>query len=162
MNLSNTIVTIAIIGLASINNVVFSSKTPSWMSVAPNIKFKPTNGNNMDGNIIKASTNEAIDRFLTSIDGYDYQDSSDMNVYTSGLESLDEYYDSYQLAWRLLGFYVDCNYGDNNDNRRKKRKLDNKDDENAGICKRMVMYGVVSFVNRYIDIYFSCALFYSM
>ena len=146
MNLSNTIITIAVIAIASTKHVVFSSNTPSWMSVTPNIKFKPTNTNSMDENIIKASTNEAIDRFLTSVDGYDYEDNN-MNVYTSGLESLDEYYDSYQLAWRLLGFYVDCNYGDNNDNKRKTRKLNNNNDENEGICKRLVMYGVVSFVH---------------
>lgn len=131
--------------LSSVQVVVLSSSvtTPSWMSISPNIKFKATKGNDDYNNIIKSSTNEAIDRFLSSsIDGSDYDDSN-TNVYTSGLESLDEYYDSYQLAWRLLGFFVDCTYGDNEDNRRrKKRSLNNNEDESEKVCKRMVMYGV--------------------
>lgn len=78
---------------------LLSSKTPSWISIAPNKYFKYANNiNNNYKNIIKVSINKVIDCFLifTSIDEFNHSNyHSKKNIYASRLETLDEYHDNY-------------------------------------------------------------------
>jgi len=66
---------------------------------------------------LASATDMAINRML------EYQSST--SPYENGLQGLNQDWDRYQLAWRFLGYYIDCNYGDD-------------------ACQRMVMYAVVS------------------
>eukprot|EP00588_Corethron_pennatum_P010845 CAMPEP_0194264784 /NCGR_PEP_ID=MMETSP0169-20130528/118_1 /TAXON_ID=218684 /ORGANISM="Corethron pennatum, Strain L29A3" /LENGTH=884 /DNA_ID=CAMNT_0039005059 /DNA_START=381 /DNA_END=3036 /DNA_ORIENTATION=- len=50
---------------------------------------------------------------------------------------MDVEWSSYQMSWRLLGFYLDCGYGEDDDDGR--RRLSGSGE---GGCQRMVLYGV--------------------
>ena len=50
----------------------------------------------------------------------------------------ETYYDEYAQAWRLVGFYVDCNAQDNDD----RRQLEQGD--GASACKRYLLWAAVS------------------
>ncbi len=74
--------------------------------------------------------------------------------YSLGLEDMNKDWDDAQMAWHLLGFYVDCS--SKNEGQRKGRKNralqeDHKEDEHNKeeeesnkTCTRYVMYAVVS------------------
>eukprot|EP00588_Corethron_pennatum_P018117 CAMPEP_0194304906 /NCGR_PEP_ID=MMETSP0171-20130528/2484_1 /TAXON_ID=218684 /ORGANISM="Corethron pennatum, Strain L29A3" /LENGTH=896 /DNA_ID=CAMNT_0039056281 /DNA_START=285 /DNA_END=2975 /DNA_ORIENTATION=+ len=50
---------------------------------------------------------------------------------------MDVEWSSYQMSWRLLGFYLDCGYSEDDDDGR--RRLSGSGE---GGCQRMVLYGV--------------------
>ena len=59
-----------------------------WVQVSNNVAFQRNYDLSMDSKSIKNATDNAINRIL----------------YSSEMET-----DPYQMAWHLLGFYVDCN-----------------------------------------------------
>lgn len=120
-----------------------------WMQISPTIAFQSKiDPARNDAQMIRA-TNIAIDRMLSSQESNDFYTSS----YSLGMEDMNKDWDDSQMAWHLLGFYVDCAYKkDGRNDGRKKRGLqeDNQEDEHHDeqeadkTCTRNVMYAVVS------------------
>jgi hypothetical protein len=93
-----------------------------WVDVSPNVAFQRHAEVSLGSPAIDAAIDEAISRMLAS-------SSANPSYMYQSIDSSASY-DEFQLAWRLLGFYTDCNatnsYG-------------------AG-CNRQVLYAVVSFI----------------
>jgi len=94
-----------------------------WVKLSNNVAFQSNPDLSMDRAMMTDATNEAIDRLLAS------SGTNPSYAYQSIDSSIS--YDDYQLAWRLIGFYVDCNttnsHGDG--------------------CSRNVLYGVYADPN---------------
>jgi hypothetical protein len=88
-----------------------------WEQVAPNVAFQRNADLNSDKD--QGALNEAMRRMLGGSSAY-----SD-SPYSYSMQSTGTEYSSYQLAWRLLGFYIDCNYN------------------GGSTCQRLVLYAVV-------------------
>lgn len=79
-------------------------------------------------------------------------------AYTDNFVDSDTYYDEYSQAWRVLGWYIDCqaNQNDHHD-RRKTRHLegdDGYDDDGYEVnayCQRYILWAAVSTV-QYISV----------
>lgn len=56
------------------------------------------------------------------------------------VDSSETFYNEYAQAWRLMGFYIDCN-ADQDDHR---RELEGEDDEEEGACMRYLLWAAVS------------------
>lgn len=110
-----------------------------WTKISDNVAFQQnTNINSADKKGIDNAAEEAIHRFLGSQKTGQTTDFG-VSPYENGMLSTGTEWNSYQLAWRLLGYYVDCNQNGN----KKNRNL--KDDGGGGdACTRYVMYAVVS------------------
>lgn len=138
-----------------ISLLAFKGATASekWMQLSATVAFKsvldPANEN---AQMIRAK-NVAIDRMLSSTEkSTDFYSSG----YSLGLEDMNKDWDDSQMAWHLLGFYVDCSKNQGQKNGRRNRGLqdnhnednhDNGGDEEANkTCTRYVMYAVVSLV----------------
>ncbi len=104
-----------------------------WMSIAPNVDFQRNDdGIAMNSELLKHAADEAINRVLsssrtkTSKAGKSSTKVNPSYMYQPIDSSAS--YSEYQLAWYLLGYYVDCgtanNYGSG--------------------CVRQVLYAVVS------------------
>lgn len=114
-----------------------------WQSVSPNLEFQPNDFADEDeatANILR----QARDRMLGTRSGTAAE-------YTMQFVNGDEtYYSPYSQAWRLLGFYIDCNApkgyqsdcdvydedGDNNNN-------DEDEDGEQAPCQRYLMWAAV-------------------
>ena len=92
----------------------------AWLQVSPNVAFQ-RNADLTDSAIIDKAADEAIHRMLSTPTSYKH-----------GLQSTGTEWNSYQLAWRLLGYYIDCNANDDGD---------------GAECVRVVMYAVVRLPN---------------
>lgn len=58
------------------------------------------------------------------------------------LDGTETFYDDYSQAWRLLGFYIDCNAdGDGVDNY---RRLSEEDEDDDRYCQRFLLWAAVS------------------
>jgi hypothetical protein len=121
----------------TVHAVGFNYSSP-WVKVSHNIAFHRSD-NLVSDNRLKMkmdhATNEAVRRLL----------DNGVSPYENGMQNSGTYWSSYQLAWRLLGYYVDCNQKGNQD--KKSRDL-KKEDEGNGGCTRYVMYAVVRFYSR--------------
>jgi hypothetical protein len=112
----------------------------SWLKITQNVAFqrnpnlKGENQLHMD-----IAAHEAIHRFLGTSKKSRNQ-TFGASPYENGMLNSGTQWSSYQLAWRLLGFYLDCNQDENQEH--KNRKL--KEDEGNSGCSRYVMYAVVS------------------
>jgi hypothetical protein len=137
----------------------------NWIQISPDIEFQSRMDpakNNMQ--MIRAK-NSAIDRMLKQ-QGYT---SFSTSPYTIGMEDMNGGWDAdVQVAWHLLGFYIDCNSNNDEADDHHKRALqegddphdedhkdeheeDHKDDhhdENEAVntCRRKTMYAVVSLL----------------
>jgi hypothetical protein len=111
------------------------SKLPStgedWIEMPEGASFQPATTLDQER---ATKLRSAQRRFL----GYDQQ-------FVDGSET---YYDDYAQAWRLIGFYIDCNaeeYEQEADDRRKLegegRKLEDEDDT---ACERYLLWAAVS------------------
>jgi hypothetical protein len=118
---------------------VIDDKSP-WLKITQNVAFQ-RNPNLQGENQLHMdiAANEAIHRFLGTSQKSRYQ-TFGASPYENGMLNSGTQWSSYQLAWRLLGFYLNCNQDENQDH--KNRKL--KQDEGNGGCSRNVMYAVVS------------------
>ncbi len=90
-----------------------------WVQISPHVEYR--RNSNLDGSQRYAQQAEkvAYNRILSEA-------SVNPSYLHQPLDSSADY-DEYQLAWRLLGFYVDCESSGSN-----------------GACKRQVLYEVVS------------------
>jgi hypothetical protein len=143
-------VVLAFISLFAISGVAASEK--KWMQISSSVAFQ----SNLDpakenAQMIRAK-NIAIDRMLSST-----QQSTDFysSGYSLGLEDMNKDWDDAQMAWHLLGFYVDCSSKNEGQKKGRKNRVlqeDHKEDEHDKeeeeernkTCTRYVMYAVVS------------------
>lgn len=159
MNLSNCFTILATLSMLRIKGEAYKD----WIQISPDIEFQnrvePTKNN---AQMIRAK-NSAIDRMLKQ-QGYT---SFSTSPYTIGMEDMNGDWDAdVQMAWHLLGFYIDCNYnkdeGDDphrralqegedhhDEDQREDHNEDHKDDhhdedEVVNTCRRKTMYAVVS------------------
>lgn len=89
-----------------------------WVQISPNVEFG-RNRNLVASHRYTQAEKVAYNRILSEV-------SVNPSYLYQPLDSSAEY-DEYQLAWRLLGFYVDCQSNGNDQS-----------------CKRQVLYEVVS------------------
>lgn len=81
-------------------------------------------------------------RFL----GYDQQ-------FVDGTET---YYDDYAQAWRLIGFYIDCNAEEYEQEADDRRRLEGGDGGEDSACGRYLLWAAVS-LNMIFDCYVAAA-----
>jgi len=112
----------------------------SWTSVSPEVQFRPSKLGLDQPEV----ANSVIARFLEE---NNYANSG-MAYGTFGVD-LEDVGSSYQLAWRLLGFYVDCayEYVESPDDdywyqRKFQRQLSHSDSGDDFGCTRLALYGV--------------------
>ena len=113
-----------------------------WMQVSPNIEFQENADLSMDSSIRLQATDEAIKRILASSSKESLSGERETNpsyLYQPRDSSVE--YSEYQLAWHLLGYYMDCSYSNNG---RSLKEDKNKEGEGQAGCKRLVLYAVVS------------------
>jgi len=100
-----------------------------WVNLGNGFGFQPGDLDMKDPRVL-AATVEAQNRFLQSKNNSAYENQF--------IDAADTIYDDYAQAWRLLGFYIDCNtldYGDDQDNA-------------AGTCVRYLLWAA------YVDLYY--------
>jgi hypothetical protein len=88
-----------------------------WVQISPHVEFQRYGDYSSPRN--QAAEDTACNRILSEA-------SINPSYIHQPLDSAADY-DEYQLAWRLLGFYIDC-----------------QSSGNDGACKRQVLYEVVS------------------
>lgn len=94
-----------------------------WMQLSPTVAFQRNSDLTMERSTMGRATDDAINRMLSSSEqnpSYKYQSIDSSATY-----------DEYQLAWHLLGYYVDC-------------------DDSDSSCGRQVLYAVVSNVFSFV------------
>jgi hypothetical protein len=97
------------------------SNKNGWTQLSETISFQPnqdleTKHDVNQKTMIDEATSHAYKRMLSST-----------TAYAHSLQYSEEEFDAYQIAWHLLGFYVDCNY-----------------QNDGGSCRRIVMFAAVS------------------
>lgn len=99
---------------------LFRSTSHEWQQLSANVAFQPNRKETLINNneMINAAEN-AIDRML-------FSKNMNPSYMHQTLDSSAEY-DEYQLAWHLLGYYVDC---------------ESSNSYGSG-CPRQVLYAVV-------------------
>jgi hypothetical protein len=98
-----------------------------WIDMPEGASFQPATTLDQE----KATAlRRAQRRFL----GYDQQ-------FVDGSET---YYDDYAQAWRLVGFYIDCNAEEYEQEADDRRKLEDNEDSTA--CERYLLWAAVSLV----------------
>jgi hypothetical protein len=127
--------------ITAIRDVDVDNTSP-WLKISHKVAFqRSADVRNEDKFKMDHATNEAIHRLLGSS-----QKSTNktfgVSPYDNGMLNSGTYWSSYQLAWRLLGYYVDCNQNESQDHKNRNLK---KEDEGNNACTRYVMYAVVSF-----------------
>ena len=124
-----------------------SNHNDEWVQLTPNIAFQSkidSKSNSKDQNVISQAQKVAIERMLRS-QGYTAPVST--SPYSVGVKDMNQNWKSEQLAWHLLGFYIDCNATATDDGEREDHPHRRLDTDNT-ICKRKVMYAV------YVDPYY--------
>ena len=125
---------VALTAAAPIKGLLKKSDIPNtgqeWISVSPNAEVQPAD--------FSAHSPETAAMMENTLHRMLYGSSSNKQEYsTLFLDGGETYYDDYAQAWRLLGFYIDCNaHGDDND---------------GDGCMRYLMWAAVSL--RYIELY---------
>jgi hypothetical protein len=133
-----------------------------WVDLTPEISFQSRldRSSRVKSDVMRRATSMAIERMLG---GSQYSSSS--SPYAVGMENINQGWGNEQLAWHLLGFYIDCNSeGDDEEEDHEhegheeeeepqgdgNRRLNNDNDGSSGktVCKRKVMYAV------YVDPYY--------
>ncbi len=112
-----------------------SVNSDGWLQLSPNLSFQrntdlASSSSSMENpKITNHATDQAINRMLKKSKSSLKNNPTPSYMYQS-IDS-DAIYDDFQLAWRLLGFYVDCNtpnsYGSG--------------------CNRQVLYAVVRLID---------------
>jgi hypothetical protein len=90
-----------------------------WMQLSHNVAFQHNANLTIDSSTRDHATDDAINRMLSS-----QQSEVDPSYTYQPIDSSADY-NEYQLAWHLLGYYVDC-------------------DSVKNYCSRYAMYAVVS------------------
>jgi hypothetical protein len=113
---------LAVISLSNMNRNAdsrLSFDQHEWMQVSDNVAFQRNAELSMDRSTTNHATKEAINRMLTS------SSKTHPSYYYQSIDS-SAIYDEYQLAWRVLGYYVDCS----------------NSNSNGSGCNRQVLYAV--------------------
>jgi len=138
MKISKTVTTL----ISSVLPLMGTSAANSgdWVQLTPNIEFQSKVDPFTNNPQMTRAKNMAIERMLSS----QKQSYASFDSYDIGMEDLNQDWDDGQLAWHLLGFYVDCSSGDGGDNHRRELQEDHNDEggDNAKNCKRNVLYAV--------------------
>ena len=118
-------VVVALFLLPTTLSKVIGHSNHDWTQLSESVAFQPNpnlvQGSDENRMMMEDAKSEAIHRMLWS------ESEKTTTAYAHSMQLGGQEWSSYQLAWHLLGFYVDCN---------------NQNDNNA--CQRMVMYAVVS------------------
>lgn len=125
------------IGGASINGLLKKSDILStgqdWLSVAPGAEVQPAD--------FSAETPQVAAMMKNTLDRMLYDDNDRTGDYdTIFLDGSQTYYDEYAQAWRLLGFFIDCDAPEYDERR---RNLEGENDYNIG-CRRYLLWAAVS------------------
>ena len=121
-----------------------------WIHVSPNIQFqsKVDLSYSSSNSRMTRAANLAIDRMLGNNKKQSYA-VFDTSPYALGMEDYNQDWDTEQLAWHLLGFYIDCNDDGGDDHHRRELQEDHHDDHDGdSTCRRKVLYAVVSSVEN--------------
>lgn len=102
-----------------------------WVSLPSGVEFQPALDENDDPRVA-AAMDEARGRFLGS------------SYSTQFVDGTETYYDPYSQAWRLLGFYIDCNAQQDGGRRRLEEDGDGEDGDGDEVCTRMLLWAAVS------------------
>lgn len=142
MKISNAATTLisSALSLMSANAV----NSGDWVQLTPNIEFQSKVDPFTSNPHMTRAKNMAIERML----GSQKKSYASFDSYDIGMEDLNQDWDDGQLAWHLLGFYVDCNSGGGDDHHRRELQEDHHDEggDNGKNCKRNVLYAVVSIM----------------
>ena len=127
-----------------------SNRNDEWVQLTPNVAFQ----SKIDS---KSSSNEqmsraqslAIERML-SRNSQTYSAPVSTSPFVVGYEDINQDWGSEQLAWHLLGFYIDCSSEGDEHREEEHREEDQHRRLDGGrtVCKRKVMYAV------YVDPYY--------
>ena len=96
-----------------------------WISVSPDVEFQPSAESDSNPHV-----RNALERLLKG------STSEYENQFIDGTET---YYNDYAQAWRLLGFYTDCNAPHNNYNECSDDQ-DGGNDDDQPACQRYLMW----------------------
>ena len=143
--------TLILKALSTADAADFDYSSP-WVKVSHNIAFQRSDNLRSDETLkmkMDHAANEAVRR-LTDNNKKSANRTFGISPYENGMQNSGTYWSSYQLAWRLLGYYLDCSQKGDQD---KKNRHLKKEDEGNGGCTRYVMYAVVRFCsgNEYGD-----------
>lgn len=130
---------------------MMGTSNDEWVQITPHIAFQTkVDPKNSNQKLIRAET-LAIKRLLLS--GETETDNCAAPVSTSpfvvGYENINQDWHNEQLAWHLLGFYIDCGYSEEEHREEGHRDEHHKDGNHRRLdgvfmsCKRKVMYAVV-------------------
>ena len=130
-------------------NLAAMTSGEEWVQIAPDIAFQSkADDKNNDQQMNRAKT-LAIERMLWNSKSQNQNSNSgpqSTSPYVVGYEDINQDWDSEQLAWHLLGFYIDCDSqeDDRNENNNKEEDHQRRDLSYGNtVCKRKVMYAVV-------------------
>jgi hypothetical protein len=143
--------TLILKALSTVDAADFDYSSP-WVQVSHNVAFQRSDNLRSDEKLkmkMDHAANEAVRRLVNN-NKKSANKTFGISPYENGMQNSGTYWSSYQLAWRLLGYYVDCSQKGNQD---KKNRHLKKEDEGNGGCTRYVMYAVVRFCsgNEYDD-----------
>ena len=142
--------------LFSFTGSVISSMIPpdtgkNWITLDNGVQFQPGDLDPNDPKV-RAATEDARNRMLDSATNSGNTDNPYEQQFIDGDET---YYDPYSQAWRLLGFYIDCNlldgsihsiyynyYTNNADNHYYNPDFN---EINLQACQRYLLWAAVSF-----------------
>lgn len=112
------------------------------MQIAPDISFQSkADDKNNDQQMSRAKT-LAIERMLWGNKSQNQNGNSgpqSTSPYVVGYEDINQDWESEQLAWHLLGFYIDCDSQEEDHHEEDHRRLYS---DTKKVCKRKVMYAV--------------------
>ena len=125
------------------NAVLKKDKVPStareWISVAPNLEYQPAY--DLEDSAMAAA-----------LKGHRVLSGSTSGYETEFIDGSSTYYNDYAQAWRLLGFYTDCNAPHNNfnecndggNNGGGNDGSGDDDDDSTYACQRYLLWAAVS------------------
>jgi hypothetical protein len=129
-SISRVAVLLSVVQAVLAGGRLHKSKLPStgedWIDMPEGASFQPATTLDQEKAV---SLRNAQRRFL----GYDQQ-------FVDGTET---YYDDYAQAWRLIGFYIDCNAEEYEQEADDRRKLEDEDGEGEA-CERYLLWAAVS------------------
>lgn len=80
-------------------------------------------------------------------DGIPIKQANHRMIEEESVDGIDSYYDEYSQAWRLLGFYIDCNSLENYDGNDEQAYRDLEDYNDVyydTVCTRYLLWAAVS------------------
>lgn len=85
---------------------IYGAAYEDWIQISPNIAFQSRVESAKNNAQMIRAKNSAIDRILKQQGNTTFYSSP----YSIGMEDMNGEWNNVQMAWHLLGFYVDCVY----------------------------------------------------